>query len=144
VSHAEFLRDQWPQHESTVIALIQGLDGIASASLERTPADSLARVDAFLDALADLEPGDRQILSWIARATWGLASLGPEHLAPLRAAGLADRELHDLAQVCACFQYMNRVADMLGVGLLPDRYPFARKLFGEDRLQEHLAWATSG
>ena len=38
-------------------------------------------------------------------------------LAPLRAAGLTDRDIVDLNQVVAYFNYVNRVADGLGVEL---------------------------
>ena len=38
-------------------------------------------------------------------------------LAPLRAAGLSDRDIVDLNQVVAYFNYVNRVADGLGVEL---------------------------
>ena len=38
-------------------------------------------------------------------------------LAPLRAAGLSDRDIVDLKQVVAYFNYVNRVADGLGVEL---------------------------
>lgn len=36
-------------------------------------------------------------------------------LAPLREAGLDDRAIHDAAQVIAFFNYINRIADALGV-----------------------------
>ena len=35
----------------------------------------------------------------------------------LREAGLADRDIHDLNQVVAYFNYVNRVADGLGIEL---------------------------
>jgi uncharacterized peroxidase-related enzyme len=38
-------------------------------------------------------------------------------LAPVRAAGLSDRDIVDLNQVVAYFNYVNRVADGLGVEL---------------------------
>jgi uncharacterized protein YciW len=38
-------------------------------------------------------------------------------LAPLRASGLGDRDIVDLNQVVAYFNYVNRVADGLGVEL---------------------------
>lgn len=38
-------------------------------------------------------------------------------LAPLRACGLSDRDIVDLNQVAAYFNYVNRVADGLGVEL---------------------------
>ena len=39
----------------------------------------------------------------------------PADLDALRSAGLDDRAIHDAAQVIAYFNYINRVADSLGV-----------------------------
>ena len=39
----------------------------------------------------------------------------PEHLASLRKAGFDDRAIHDAVQVISYFNYINRVADALGV-----------------------------
>ena len=39
----------------------------------------------------------------------------PADLNALRSAGLDDRAIHDAAQVIAYFNYINRVADSLGV-----------------------------
>jgi alkylhydroperoxidase family enzyme len=44
----------------------------------------------------------------------------PEDLAPLRAQGLTDRDLHDATQVIAYFNYINRIADALGTDLEPE------------------------
>jgi alkylhydroperoxidase family enzyme len=41
-------------------------------------------------------------------------------LEPLRGAGLSDTEILDAVQVIAYFNYINRVADALGVDLEPD------------------------
>ena len=41
-------------------------------------------------------------------------------LAPLREAGLTDTDILDTVQVIAYFNYINRVADALGVDLEPD------------------------
>ena len=43
-----------------------------------------------------------------------------EDLAPLRSEGLSDRDIVDANQVAAYFNYVNRVADGLGVELEPD------------------------
>jgi uncharacterized peroxidase-related enzyme len=45
------------------------------------------------------------------------AEMVESDLAPLRAAGLTDRDIVDLNQVVAYFNYVNRVADGLGVEL---------------------------
>ena len=42
----------------------------------------------------------------------------------LRAAGLSDRAIHDATQVIAFFNYINRIADGLGVDPEPDMPPF--------------------
>lgn len=41
----------------------------------------------------------------------------------LRANGLSDVEIHDVVQVVAYFNYINRVADGLGVDLEPEMPP---------------------
>jgi alkylhydroperoxidase family enzyme len=41
----------------------------------------------------------------------------------LREAGWSDRAIHDAAQVIAYFNYINRVADGLGVDLEPEMKP---------------------
>jgi len=44
----------------------------------------------------------------------------------LRSAGLDDRAIHDLTQVVAYFNYINRVADALHVDLEPEMPPRRR------------------
>lgn len=41
--------------------------------------------------------------------------MGPSDIDLLRAAGLDDRAIHDATQVIAYFNYINRIADALGV-----------------------------
>lgn len=43
------------------------------------------------------------------------SEMGPADLDALRAVGLDDRALHDATQVISYFNYINRVADALGV-----------------------------
>lgn len=38
----------------------------------------------------------------------------------LRAVGATDEEIHSTVQVCSYFNYINRVADALGVDLEPE------------------------
>ena len=48
------------------------------------------------------------------------ASITPEDLDRLRSTGLDDRAISDATQVIAYFNYINRVADGLGVDLEPE------------------------
>jgi hypothetical protein len=60
-------------------------------------------------------------------------------LEPLRAEGWTDREIHDAVNVVACYSYMNRLADGLGVAV--DSSDWALRLLGQARLDAHRAWA---
>ena len=46
-----------------------------------------------------------------------------DDLAPLRAVGLTDPEIHDATQVIAYFNYINRIAEALGTDLEPGMPP---------------------
>lgn len=50
----------------------------------------------------------------LTREPW---SVRESDVGALRAAGFADRDIHDINQVVAYFAYVNRVAGGLGVGL---------------------------
>ncbi len=43
------------------------------------------------------------------------ASVGPEEIEQLHAVGLEDAAIHDAIQVIAYFNYVNRVADAVGI-----------------------------
>lgn len=47
----------------------------------------------------------------------------PADLDALRRQGFNDRAIHDIVQVVAYFNYINRIADGLGVDLEPDMEP---------------------
>jgi len=46
--------------------------------------------------------------------------MSADDLAPLREAGLTDTDILDAVQVIGYFNYINRVADALGVDLEPE------------------------
>ena len=48
------------------------------------------------------------------------ASVGPQDIDALRAAGCDDRAITDLTQVVSLFNYFNRIADGLGIEPEPD------------------------
>jgi len=49
--------------------------------------------------------------------------IGAADLAPLRAIGLTDTDIHDLVQVIAYFNYITRIADALGTDPEPEMPP---------------------
>jgi len=69
-------------------------------------------------------------------------TMNRDRLTPLRQAGMSDREIHDAVTVVACFSYMNRLADGLGVAV--ERVEWAKKLMGEARYDAHVRWAEGG
>ena len=71
---------------------------------------------------ADLSPADRAMLDYTARLTREPARVGPEDLGRLRAAGFDDRAILQINLIASWFNYINRVADGLGVGR-PDAAP---------------------
>lgn len=54
------------------------------------------------------------MLGFLEKLTLNPQEVGPEDVAPLRAAGLSDEEIEDAIHVCANFNLINRVADSLG------------------------------
>lgn len=82
-------------------------------------------VDALIhdDARVAWSPRLRALLDYAATLTRRPASVDSADLDALRAQGLGDRAIHDAAQVIAYFNYINRVADGLGVDLEPDMPP---------------------
>jgi alkylhydroperoxidase family enzyme len=65
----------------------------------------------------------RAILALAEKATLHPSAMGEGDVRELRAAGWGDREIHDAVQVAAYFNYINRVADCLGVDLEPEMLP---------------------
>ncbi len=56
----------------------------------------------------------RAMLAFLEKLTLRPDEIGPDDVAPLRAAGLHDEEIADAIHVCALFNVINRVADSLG------------------------------
>jgi uncharacterized peroxidase-related enzyme len=77
--------------------------------------------DAYVHALArdwksaPLSQADRALCVFAAKLTHTPAAMSPSDLEDLRAAGFDDRAIHDATQVIGYFNYINRVADALGV-----------------------------
>ena len=69
---------------------------------------------------ADLSPADRALCDFAFKLTRTPAEVSPADLDELRTHGFDDRGIHDAVQVTAYFNYINRVADGLGVDLEPE------------------------
>ncbi len=65
---------------------------------------------------ADLSPADRAMLDFAVRLTAHPARMTPDDLRRLRDAGFDDRAILQITLIAAWFNYINRVADALGVG----------------------------
>lgn len=97
-----------------------------------------ANDDAFVDTFkrdwrsAPLTPADRALLEYadaLTRAPWAIQR---DDLDRLRARGWTDEQISDAAQVIGYFNYINRIADGLGVDpedFMPPRaeHPGARE-----------------
>lgn len=64
---------------------------------------------------ADLEPRVQALCELAEQLTLRPASVGPEEIERLHAVGLEDAAIHDAIQVIAYFNYVNRVADAVGI-----------------------------
>jgi uncharacterized peroxidase-related enzyme len=65
---------------------------------------------------ADLTPQDRAMLDFTAKLTKEAHKTTPDDLDKLRAVGFDDRAILQITMLAAWFNYINRVADVLGVG----------------------------
>ena len=72
---------------------------------------------------ARVDEKTRTLLEWTERLTRDPHQMRREHVEGLRAAGWTDREILDAAQIVSYFNYINRLADGLGVDLEPDMPP---------------------
>lgn len=64
---------------------------------------------------AELAEADRAMLNYAEKLTLRASAVTAADVQALRAAGLADEDIHDVAQIVAYFNYINRVCDGLGV-----------------------------
>lgn len=65
---------------------------------------------------ADLEPPDRAMLDYVAKLTLKPAQVQREDVENLRAHGFDDVAILQINLIASWFNYINRVADGLGVG----------------------------
>ena len=113
----------------------------AGREYEELPArEGLARLDQALDT-CELSARDRALLGFVARLTLRPRGMSRADLLALGEVGLSERLAHDVVHVVACFSYMNRLADALGVRTPEEREGWARELYGDAALVAHQAWA---
>ena len=65
---------------------------------------------------AELEPADRAMLDYVAKLTLQPATVQRSDVESLRSAGFDDRAILQINLIASFFNYINRVADGLGVG----------------------------
>ena len=72
------------------------------------------------DPRAVLDDKFGALFDYVTKVTKTPAQCCREDIDALRTAGAGDEEIHATVQVCAYFNYINRVADALGVDLEPE------------------------
>jgi uncharacterized peroxidase-related enzyme len=65
---------------------------------------------------APLSPADRAMLDYVGKITLRATSIGPDDHERLRAHGFDDQAILQITLIASFFNYINRVADALGVG----------------------------
>ena len=65
---------------------------------------------------APVSAKERAMLDYVVQLTRDATRIGAPHHARLRAAGFDDRAILQMTLIAAWFNYINRVADALGVG----------------------------
>ena len=73
---------------------------------------------------APLAPADRAMLAFAERLTCAPWDMDKTDIEELRRHGFDDRDIHDITQIAAYFNYINRVADGLGVAPEPFMQPW--------------------
>ena len=78
--------------------------------------ESLVRAIQEDYANAPLLPADRAMLDYVGKITKDATSIGPDDHERLRGHGFDDRAILQITLIASWFNYINRVADALGVG----------------------------
>jgi len=69
---------------------------------------------------APIDASDLALCDYAVKLTRQPSDMTEDDIADLRRHGFDDRAIHDAAQVVAYFNYINRIADGLGVDLEPE------------------------
>ncbi len=117
------------QHEmiATVVSATNGTPYCTVSHTEflrRTTSDeALAEAVRRDFRSAPIDDRDRVMLEYAEQITKDAKGVTDEHLAQLRAAGFDDRGILQITLIAAWFNYINRVADALGVGQTSEASP---------------------
>ena len=65
---------------------------------------------------APITDAERLMCAYVVQLTTDATQVGPAHHGELRAAGFNDTAILQITLIAAWFNYINRVADALGVG----------------------------
>ncbi len=109
---------------TVVVSIINGCVYCASVHARRY--GELTKQPSVIQRLFDegldtpLEARERAIVDFTAKLTRAPTALTKTDLAPLRAVGLADLEIHDLIHAVAMFANANRLMQTLGEPVLPE------------------------
>jgi uncharacterized peroxidase-related enzyme len=78
--------------------------------------------DSLIEALrrdyrtAPITPQEREMCDYVVKLTRDAVQCSPEDLDQLRAVGFDDKGILQITLIASWFNYINRVADALGVG----------------------------
>jgi uncharacterized peroxidase-related enzyme len=86
---------------------------------------------------ADLQPGEREMLAFARKLNFHPPRVTAEDVQRLRDAGFDDRAVLDIVLVVSLFNFMNRLADGLGVEAEP--HFIEQKTQGDARAEAALA-----
>lgn len=70
-------------------------------------------------ASAPISEQNRVMLDYVVQLTKDATRISPEYHERLRAVGFDDKAILQITLIASWFNYINRVADALGVGRLP-------------------------
>ncbi len=90
---------------------------LTAAKMDQAKQDDLLAALANDHTRADLASADRAILDYAAKLTAKPAAMAVADVQALREVGLDDHGIHDVCAITAYFNFVNRMADGLGVEL---------------------------
>lgn len=83
-------------------------------------------------ATAPITEAERVMLDYVVQLTRDATRIGPDDHVRLRAVGFDDRGILQITLIASWFNYINRVADALGVGRDPATAPCPAPAAGPD------------